>query len=74
MDFDAAELVCGVCSDIGQMCPKHGADFLEYKCRFCCSVAMFFCLGDTHFCTGCHEDFQRLKKIPIDKLPQCPVG
>ena len=33
-----------------QMCPKHGTDYLEYKCRYCCSVAVFFCFGTTHFC------------------------
>jgi len=38
--FDPEELVCGGCSDVAraQMCPKHGTDFLEYKCRYCCSV------------------------------------
>ncbi len=40
--FDPTELVCGACSpwsgDID--CPKHGKDFIEFKCRFCCSVAV----------------------------------
>ncbi len=40
--FDPTELVCGGCSpwsgDID--CPKHGKDFIEFKCRFCCSVAV----------------------------------
>ena len=59
-DYDPAELVCGACSDVSraQMCPKHGTDFLEYKCRYCCSVAVFFCFGTTHFCNPCHDDFQ----------------
>lgn len=40
----------GMCSylsptSIRQICPKHGTDFLEYKCRYCCSVAVFFCFG-----------------------------
>ena len=48
-DYDPAELVCGACSDVSraQMCPKHGTDFLEYKCRYRCSVAVFFCFGTT---------------------------
>ncbi|KAL9885814.1 MYC binding protein highwire isoform 2-T2 [Glossina fuscipes fuscipes] len=74
--FNPEELVCGGCSDVAraQMCPKHGTDFLEYKCRYCCSVAVFFCFGTTHFCDTCHDDFQRLTNIPKSKLPQCPAG
>ncbi|CRK91251.1 CLUMA_CG004931, isoform A [Clunio marinus] len=75
-NFNPEELVCGGCSDIAkaQMCPKHGMDFLEYKCRYCCSVAVFFCFGTTHFCDTCHDDFQRLTNIPKIKLPKCPAG
>ncbi|XP_023247966.1 E3 ubiquitin-protein ligase highwire [Copidosoma floridanum] len=74
--FDPAELVCGGCSDVAraQMCPKHGTDFLEYKCRYCCSVAIFFCFGTTHFCKPCHDDFQRVTHIPKNELPSCPAG
>ncbi|XP_055893471.1 E3 ubiquitin-protein ligase MYCBP2-like isoform X4 [Biomphalaria glabrata] len=75
-DFDPSELVCGGCSDVSraQMCAKHGADFLEYKCRYCCSVAVFFCFGTTHFCNPCHEEFQRVTAIPKKDLPRCPAG
>jgi len=75
-DFDPSELVCGGCSDVAraQMCAKHGADFLEYKCRYCCSVAVFFCFGTTHFCNLCHEEFQRITAIPKVNLPHCPAG
>uniref|UniRef100_A0A8D8RF51 RCR-type E3 ubiquitin transferase n=1 Tax=Cacopsylla melanoneura TaxID=428564 RepID=A0A8D8RF51_9HEMI len=75
-DYNPAELVCGACSDVSraQMCPKHGQDFLEYKCRYCCSVAVFFCFGTTHFCNACHEDFQRVTNIPAGQLPYCPAG
>jgi len=74
--FNPEELVCGGCSDVSQaqMCPKHGTDYLEYKCRYCCSVAVFFCFGTTHFCNSCHDDFQRVANIPKAELPQCPVG
>lgn len=74
--FDPTELVCGGCSDVAraQMCPKHGADFLEYKCRYCCSVAVFFCFGTTHFCNPCHDDFQRVTTIAKNNLPSCPAG
>ncbi|KAL4230611.1 E3 ubiquitin-protein ligase mycbp2 [Mactra antiquata] len=74
--FDPAELVCGACSDVtmAQMCPKHGTDFLEYKCRYCCSVAVFFCFGTTHFCNLCHDNFQQVTCIPKSDLPKCPCG
>lgn len=75
-EYDPTELVCGACSDVSraQMCPKHGTDFLEYKCRYCCSVAVFFCFGTTHFCNACHNDFQRVTNIPRLELPSCPAG
>ncbi|KAI1288150.1 E3 ubiquitin-protein ligase MYCBP2 [Halotydeus destructor] len=75
-DYDPNELVCGACSDVSraQMCPKHGTDFLEYKCRYCCSVAVFFCFGTTHFCNACHDDFQRVTNIAKQDLPKCPAG
>ncbi|XP_075230357.1 E3 ubiquitin-protein ligase MYCBP2-like isoform X2 [Lycorma delicatula] len=75
-EFDPSELVCGACSDVSraQMCPKHGTDFLEYKCRYCCSVAVFFCFGTTHFCNACHDDFQRVTNLPRAELPPCPAG
>lgn len=75
-NYDPTELVCGACSDVAraQMCPKHGTDFLEYKCRYCCSVAVFFCFGTTHFCNPCHDDFQRVTNLPKNELPSCPAG
>ncbi|CAH0546546.1 unnamed protein product [Brassicogethes aeneus] len=75
-NYDPTELVCGACSDVAraQMCPKHGTDFLEYKCRYCCSVAVFFCFGTTHFCNSCHDDFQRVTNMTKDELPICPAG
>jgi E3 ubiquitin-protein ligase MYCBP2 len=35
--FNAEELICPGCAagDAAQICPKHGTDFLEYKCRYC---------------------------------------
>ncbi|XP_062389671.1 E3 ubiquitin-protein ligase MYCBP2 isoform X1 [Sardina pilchardus] len=75
-DYDPSELICGACSDVSraQMCAKHGTDFLEYKCRYCCSVAVFFCFGTTHFCNACHDDFQRMTSVQKEELPHCPAG
>ncbi|MCP9259804.1 MYCB2 [Dirofilaria immitis] len=74
--YNPEELICGGCSDVvgAQICGRHGLDFLEFKCRFCCSVAVYFCFGTTHFCTACHDDFQRLMCLPKKLLPKCPVG
>lgn len=43
-DFKPEELVCGKCSAVSvgagiQNCPKHGTDYIEFKCKFCCSIA-----------------------------------
>eukprot|EP00043_Microstomoeca_roanoka_P019706 m.225465 g.225465 ORF g.225465 m.225465 type:complete len:4069 (-) comp17042_c0_seq1:290-12496(-) len=75
-EFDEKELVCPACSggSTQQVCPKHGTDFLEYKCRYCCSVAVFFCFGTTHFCQPCHDDYQRCLDRPKSELPKCPAG
>lgn len=49
--FKPEELICANCCDIPiQNCPKHGKDFIEFKCKFCCSIAQWFCWGNTHFC------------------------
>ena len=34
-------------------CKKHGFDFIEYKCKFCCNIASRFC-SQTHFCEECY--------------------
>ena len=33
----------------------HGADFIDWKCMFCCSVALFNCGGQYWFCDPCHN-------------------
>ena len=75
-DYDPSELVCGGCSNVtqAQICPKHGTDYLEYKCRYCCSIATYFCFGTTHFCSPCHDNVGHVTGIPKDELPSCPVG
>ncbi|CAJ0567117.1 unnamed protein product, partial [Mesorhabditis spiculigera] len=74
--YNPAELICGGCSDVtgAQICGRHGVEYLEYKCRYCCSIAVYFCFGTTHFCASCHDDFQRLVSLPKHLLPKCPAG
>jgi hypothetical protein len=43
-NFKKEELVCGKCAAVAvgggeKQCKKHGTDFIEYKCKFCCSIA-----------------------------------
>ena len=54
------ELLCGGCTahQTGANCKQHGAEFVEWKCRFCCSIASFFCFGTTHMCAPCHAKWQ----------------
>eukprot|EP00035_Acanthoeca_spectabilis_P008123 m.148788 g.148788 ORF g.148788 m.148788 type:complete len:4349 (-) comp14220_c3_seq1:875-13921(-) len=75
-EYDPTELVCGACvgGAAAQVCPKHGTDYLEYKCRFCCSVATFFCFGTTHFCTPCHDEHSKCTNTNKADMPQCPCA
>jgi hypothetical protein len=43
-NYKKEELVCGKCAAVAvgggvKICPSHGTDFIEFKCKFCCSVA-----------------------------------
>jgi len=39
------------------MCDTHGNEFVDWKCMFCCSIALFICTGGTgNYCTPCHND------------------
>lgn len=79
-DHDPNDLICGKCGALDGVaginsCKKHGKEFIEYKCKFCCKVSSWFCWGTTHFCDECHArqckgDY--VTKIPRDKLPICP--
>ena len=77
--YDPKDLVCGKDANLNNVagktsCDKHGKEFIEYKCRFCCKIASWFCWGTTHFCEDCHArqcagDY--INKYPKDKLPKC---
>ncbi|KAJ3440543.1 e3 ubiquitin-protein ligase mycbp2 [Anaeramoeba flamelloides] len=74
-NFDESELICGGCSIVegsqNKPCKKHGTDYLIWKCKFCCNVAVWFCWGNTHFCDPCHNKAGSLPNLPKDKLPKC---
>ena len=77
--YDPKDCVCGKCANLSGVagiteCKKHGKDFIEYKCKFCCKIASWFCWGTTHFCEDCHKrqcagDY--VSKYPKEKLPKC---
>ncbi|XP_024530918.1 uncharacterized protein LOC9631788 [Selaginella moellendorffii] len=79
--YDPSELVCGGCSAgaDGKCKLGHGNQFVEFKCRFCCSIATFFCFGTIHFCDSCHgiwpQQHSSSYVLPQCKGPQhCPLG
>ena len=76
-DFDPKELVCANCCDVLPLenCVNHGKDYIEFKCKFCCNIAQWFCWGNTHFCEPCHKrqcNGDYVSKLAKDKLPKCP--
>lgn len=69
--------MCANCCEIpaGENCSIHGKEYIEFKCKFCCSIAAWFCWGTTHFCDECHKkqcNGDYVSKYPKEKLPKCP--
>lgn len=56
------DLLCKRCLTLSldwgkAMCDKHGNEFVDWKCMYCCSIALFICTGGTgNYCTPCHND------------------
>ncbi|KRX06473.1 hypothetical protein PPERSA_05086 [Pseudocohnilembus persalinus] len=49
-EFDPKDLICSNCCDIPiKDCKRHGKDYIDFKCRYCCSVALWFCLQEELF-------------------------
>ena len=78
-EFNPKDCVCGKDANLSGVagktnCSKHGKDFIEYKCKFCCKIASWFCWGTTHFCEDCHRrqcNNDYVSKYPKDRLPKC---
>ena len=76
--YDPSELICAKCGSEAVAgaaeCPTHGGDYIQFKCRFCCSFAVWFCWGTTHFCEPCHQaqvNGQNVAAKKKDQLPRC---
>ena len=53
------DLLCQDCvlKEIGagkDICETHGKAQIDWKCMYCCSVAVFFCFGTHYMCNRCH--------------------
>ncbi|GFR50183.1 hypothetical protein Agub_g12352 [Astrephomene gubernaculifera] len=65
------QLVCGDCCAVaaGTSCGQHGTSYIEWKCKYCCSLASWFCFGTTHFCDPCHRDYCARKLLGFKPTP-----
>ena len=76
-EFKPEELVCANCSAVSigggiVDCKLHGKDFIEFKCKFCCNIAQWFCWGTTHFCESCHSRQNRGDYVSKKKPHELP--
>jgi hypothetical protein len=72
IQFNKKELICGACANKrlqlkNGVCEKHGSEYIVFKCRFCCSLAVWFCGGSVHFCEKCHSG----RGYHINNLQKC---
>ena len=56
-------------------CKKHGNQQIDWKCNFCCSIALYHCFGTTYFCKKCHDERDPSHpKIEDCGGVNCPLG
>ena len=67
------DLVCGGCSAGSATCSRHGPSNLEWKCKYCCNTAVWFCWGTTHFCELCHSPPRKTVREACRGEEQCPL-
>ena len=73
--IDPSERLCLKCAKpqtFATTCDKHGAEYIQWKCQFCCSMATYYCWGTTHFCESCHRKAWTLRRKEKKDLIQCP--
>ena len=75
------DLVCQKCISkefgAGQTnCEKHGQAQIDWKCQFCCNIALYHCFGTTYFCYPCHEDWNHGRGVTVKDCHgvNCPLG
>ena len=55
-------------------CEKHGKAQIDWKCNYCCSVALFHCFGTTYFCKRCHDRYPNNLVVEDCGGIDCPLG
>ncbi len=75
----AEDLMCAFCKQAGEgagktFCEKHGDTNIQYKCRYCCSIAIWYCYGTTHFCEPCHNHDGMEGNKPCLGINGCPFN
>eukprot|EP00457_Paulinella_chromatophora_P001875 gb/GEZN01001877.1/.p1 GENE.gb/GEZN01001877.1/~~gb/GEZN01001877.1/.p1 ORF type:complete len:775 (-),score=116.06 gb/GEZN01001877.1/:289-2613(-) len=77
--YNPEHLVCGSCCAGANVkscaVEAHKKQYIEYKCKFCCNLASWFCWGNTHFCDHCHkrqENGDYVSRKKQHELPKCP--
>ena len=76
-EYRKEDLVCAKCSAalVGAgvtNCNKHGAEYIDFKCKWCCSISLWFCHGNTHYCDPCHRIAGRNKPTNCNGV-NCPL-
>ena len=60
------------------MCEVHGNEFIDFKCMFCCSIALFVSHGGKKFdCEPCiHNALDGGRKVMTECTggPDCQLG
>lgn len=82
LEFDPQSILCKTCKVEKQAgktkCDLHGVDYIEYKCQFWCSLAIFAWRGGTiHFCGPCHtKGYAKSVKetVKCDGDGKCKLG
>ena len=58
-------------------CEKHGNEFIDWKCMYCCSITLFICGGGSgNYCTPCHNDAMAGRLAPKSECvggDECPL-
>ena len=72
-DPNREELICGGCSAGSVTCEKHGHSAIEFKCKYCCNIAVWFCWGTTHFCELCHSPPRKTVRAECPGEELCPL-
>lgn len=70
---DRADLVCGGCSAGSAQCVRHGNQYMEWKCKYCCNTAVWYCWGTTHFCELCHSPPRKSVREECPGEELCPL-